>query len=132
MTREVSTYLSKTNGTTSALDITAINHQTASQATWKILKSAISDHFPIVTSINQRVDSTIQSKRSWNFRKANWGKFTSELETLCSLSTPHTLDERLHSFASHINTAAKRSIPRVKRRDDWVPFWKETNVENFN
>ncbi|GFW23601.1 transposable element Tcb2 transposase [Trichonephila clavipes] len=50
-----STYLSKTNGTTSALDITAINHQTASQATWKILKSAISDHFPIITSINQRV-----------------------------------------------------------------------------
>ncbi|GFV43240.1 reverse transcriptase domain-containing protein [Trichonephila clavipes] len=79
-----STYLSKTNGTTSALDITAINHQTASQATWKILKSAISDHFPIITSINQRVDGTIQSKRSWNFRKANWRKFTSELELLCS------------------------------------------------
>ncbi|GFX16893.1 reverse transcriptase domain-containing protein [Trichonephila clavipes] len=107
-----STYLSKTNGTTSALDITAINHQTASQATWKTLKSAISDHFPIITSINQRVDGIIQSKRSWNFRKANWRKFTSELEMLCSLSSPHTLDERLRSFASHINAAAKRSIPR--------------------
>ncbi|GFT05259.1 reverse transcriptase domain-containing protein [Trichonephila clavipes] len=126
-----STYLSKTNGTTSALDITAINHQTASQATWKILKIAISDHFPIITSINQRVDGTIQSKRYWNFRKANWGKFTSELETLCSLSSPHTLDERLQSFASHINAAAKRSIPRVKRRNDWVPFWKDTNIENL-
>ncbi|GFW44338.1 reverse transcriptase domain-containing protein [Trichonephila clavipes] len=126
-----STYLSKTNGTTSALDITAINHQTASQATWKILKSAISDHFPIITSINQRVDGTIQSKRSWNFRKANWRKFTSELELLCSLSSPHTLDERLRSFASHINAAAKRSIPRVKRRNDWVPFWKDTNIENL-
>ncbi|GFU02220.1 reverse transcriptase domain-containing protein [Trichonephila clavipes] len=113
-----STYLSKTNGTTSALDITAINHQTASQATWKILKSANSDHFPIITSIDQRVDGTIQSKRSWNFRKANWGKFTSELEILCSLSSPHTLDERLQSFALHINAAAKRSIPRVKRRND--------------
>ncbi|GFT90807.1 reverse transcriptase domain-containing protein [Trichonephila clavipes] len=126
-----STYLSKTNGTTSALDITAINHQTASQATWKILKSAISDNFPIITSINQRVDGTIQSKRSWNFRKANWEKSTSELETLCSLSSPHTLDERQHSLASHINAAAKRSIPRVKRRNDWVPFWKDTNVENL-
>ncbi|GFY01301.1 reverse transcriptase domain-containing protein [Trichonephila clavipes] len=126
-----STYLSKTNGTTSALDITAINHQTASQATWKILKSAISDPIPIITSINQRVDGTIQNKRSWNFRKANWGKFTSELEMLCSLSSPHTLDERLQSFASHINAAAKRSIPRVKRRNDWVPFWKDTNIENL-
>ncbi|GFT60923.1 reverse transcriptase domain-containing protein [Trichonephila clavipes] len=89
-----STYLSKTNGTTSALDITAINHQTASQATWKILKSAISDHFPIITSINQRVDGTIQSKRSWNFRKANWRKFTSELELLCSLFLRHTPSTR--------------------------------------
>ncbi|GFW48630.1 reverse transcriptase domain-containing protein [Trichonephila clavipes] len=126
-----STYLSKNKGTTSALEITAINHQTASQATWKILKIAISDHFPIITSINQRVDGTIQIKRSWNFRKANWGKFTSELETLCSLSSPHTLDERLQSFASHIIAAEKRSIPRVKRRDDWVPFWKDTNIENL-
>ncbi|GFV43949.1 RNA-directed DNA polymerase from mobile element jockey [Trichonephila clavipes] len=126
-----STYLSKINGTTSALDITAINHQTASQATWKILKSAISDHFPIITSINQIVDGTIQSKRSWNFRKTKWGKCTSELEMLCSLSSPHTLDERLQSFASHINAAAKRSIPRVKRRNDWVPFWKDTNIENL-
>ncbi|GFV73581.1 RNA-directed DNA polymerase from mobile element jockey [Trichonephila clavipes] len=126
-----STYLSKTNGTTSALDITAINHQTASQVTWKILKSAISDHFPIITSINKRVDGTIQSKRSWNFRKANWGKFTSELEMLCSLSSPHTLDERLQSFVSYINAAAKRSIPRVKRRNDWVPFWKDTKIENL-
>ncbi|GFS60771.1 RNA-directed DNA polymerase from mobile element jockey [Trichonephila clavipes] len=101
-----STYFSKTTGTTSALDITAINHQTA-------------------------IDGTIQSKRSWNFWKANWGKFTSELETLCSLSSPHTLDERLQSFALHINAAAKRSIPRVKRRNDCVPFWKDTNIENL-
>ncbi|GFV72796.1 reverse transcriptase domain-containing protein [Trichonephila clavipes] len=50
---------------------------------------------------------------------------------LCSLSSPHTLDERLQSFASHINAAAKRSIPRVKRRNDWVPFWKDTNIENL-
>ncbi|GFY10850.1 reverse transcriptase domain-containing protein [Trichonephila clavipes] len=72
-----------------------------------------------------------KAKRSWNFRKANWRKFTSELEMLCSLSSPHTLDERLQSFASHINAAAKRSIPRVKRRNDWVPFWKDTNIENL-
>ncbi|GFT41800.1 reverse transcriptase domain-containing protein [Trichonephila clavipes] len=95
-------------------------------------KSANSYNFPIITSINQRVDGIIQSKkRSWNFRKANWGKFTSELETLCSLSSPSTLDERLLLFASHIDAAAKRSIPRVKRRDDWVPFWKDTNIENL-
>ncbi|GFU22735.1 reverse transcriptase domain-containing protein [Trichonephila clavipes] len=103
----------------------------ASQVTWKILKSAIIDHFPIITSINQRVDGTSQSKRSWNFRKANWEKFTSELETLCSLSSPNTLYEGLQSFSSHINAAAKRSIPRIKRIDDWITFWKDTNIEKL-
>ncbi|GFU32600.1 reverse transcriptase domain-containing protein [Trichonephila clavipes] len=124
-----STYLSKTNGTTSALDITAINHQTASQATWKILKSAISDPFSIITSINQRVDGTIQSKRSWNFRKANWGKFTSELETLCSLSSPYNLGERLQSFASHIKAAEKRSIPRRKK---WTEFCETLDPQKIS
>ncbi|GFW28629.1 reverse transcriptase domain-containing protein [Trichonephila clavipes] len=97
----------------------------------KIIKSAIIDHFPIITSINQRVDGTTQSKRSWNFRKANWEKFTSELETLCSLSSPHTLYERLQSFSSHINAAAKHSIPTVKRIDDRITFWKDTNIKKL-
>ncbi|GFX66472.1 hypothetical protein TNCV_1291531 [Trichonephila clavipes] len=65
-----------------------------------------------------------KAKRSWNFRKANWRKFTSELEMLCSLSSPHTLDERLRSFASHINAAAKRSIPRVKEEMTGSRFGK--------
>ncbi|GFU71271.1 hypothetical protein TNCV_3782561 [Trichonephila clavipes] len=44
----------------------------------------------------------------------------------------HTPSTRDYSpFASHINAAAKRSIPRVKRRNDWVPFWKDTNKENL-
>ncbi|GFY22948.1 reverse transcriptase domain-containing protein [Trichonephila clavipes] len=102
-----------------------------SQTTWNILKSAISDHFPIIISINQRVDGTIQAKDPGTFGESNWRKFTSELEMLCSLSSTHTLDERLQSFASHTNAAAKRSIPRFKRRNDWVPFWKNTNIENL-
>ncbi|GFW40736.1 retrovirus-related Pol polyprotein from transposon opus [Trichonephila clavipes] len=43
--------------------------------------------------------------------------------------TPST--RKLQSFDSHINAAAKRSIPRVKRRNNWVPFWKDTNIKNL-
>ncbi|GFU22693.1 hypothetical protein TNCV_762711 [Trichonephila clavipes] len=50
---------------------------------------------------------------------------------LCSLTSPHILYERLQSFGSHINAASKRSIPTVKRIDDWIPFWKDTNIENL-
>ncbi|GFS79971.1 hypothetical protein TNCV_751051 [Trichonephila clavipes] len=57
-------------------------------------------------------------------------KFTPELELLCSLLR-HTPSTRDYGPFSHINAAAKRSIPRVKRRNDWVPFWKDTNIENL-
>ncbi|GFX84227.1 hypothetical protein TNCV_3975741 [Trichonephila clavipes] len=61
-----------------------------------------------------------------------FGKQTGEnspLNLKCSAS--FLRHKRLQSFASHINAAAKRSIPRVKRRNDWVPFWKDTNIENL-
>ncbi|GFX12607.1 hypothetical protein TNCV_3157281 [Trichonephila clavipes] len=47
----------------------------------------------------------------------------------------HTHSTRDYSpllrILKHIKAAAKRSIPMVKRRDDWVPFWKDTNIENL-
>ncbi|GFV27414.1 hypothetical protein TNCV_3796081 [Trichonephila clavipes] len=38
-----------------------------------------------------------KAKDPGTFGKQKWRKFTSELEMLCSLSSPHTLDERLQS-----------------------------------
>ncbi|GFU59588.1 reverse transcriptase domain-containing protein [Trichonephila clavipes] len=65
-----------------------------------------------------------------------FGKQTGENSPLnLKCSAPflrHTPSTRDYSpFASHINAAAKHSIPRVKRRNDWVSFWKDTNIENL-
>ncbi|GFY77697.1 hypothetical protein TNIN_296631 [Trichonephila inaurata madagascariensis] len=55
------TYMSKTNGSASALDITAMNLSNLDIAKWIVLKCAISDYFPIITSLDLNVDSAPQN-----------------------------------------------------------------------
>ncbi|GFX23769.1 reverse transcriptase domain-containing protein [Trichonephila clavipes] len=99
------TYVSKTNGTASALDISAISYAS---------------------------EPTTQEKRSWNFRKANWDGFTQELENLCSDLPKHNDAEKLLClFTSCIQKAAKHHIPRGKRRNNWIPFWKDHNIKDL-
>ncbi|GIY04786.1 uncharacterized protein CDAR_248481 [Caerostris darwini] len=111
------TFVSKTNGTASALDITAISYLSADKTRWRVLESAISDHYPVLTfSMDQ--DSPVQVKLPWNSRKANWNGFTQELENLCSnLPEQYDLEKHLSLFTRNIRNAAKHYIPRGKRKD---------------
>ncbi|GFW45690.1 hypothetical protein TNCV_3246271 [Trichonephila clavipes] len=34
-------------------------------------------------------------------------------------------------LTSCIQKAAKRHIPRGKRRDNWIPFWKDHNIKDL-
>ncbi|GFS79785.1 reverse transcriptase domain-containing protein [Trichonephila clavipes] len=65
------TYVSKTKETSSAIDITAIGLPHHGIAKWRVIKSVISDHFPIVTKLSLEVGSVSQLKMSRNFRKKN-------------------------------------------------------------
>ncbi|GIY75987.1 hypothetical protein CEXT_507411 [Caerostris extrusa] len=77
-------------------------------------------------------DSPVQVKRSWNFRKANWDGFTQELENLCSnLPEQNNLEELLSLFTRNIQSTTKHHIPRGKRKDSWIPFWKDQNIEEL-
>ncbi|GFY69750.1 reverse transcriptase domain-containing protein [Trichonephila inaurata madagascariensis] len=112
------TYLSKSNGATSAIDITAIDIQHIDSAKWRVVKSAISDHFPIITTINLEVEPAPQNN-SWNFRKGNWDKFTDDLDSYCSQITDfNNLKILVQSFNRGVQKAAQLSIPRRKRRND--------------
>ncbi|GFX98010.1 reverse transcriptase domain-containing protein [Trichonephila clavipes] len=78
------------------------------------------------------MEPTTQEKRSWNFRKANWDGFTQELENLCSDLPKHNDAEKLlHLFTSCIQKAAKHHIPRGKRRNNWISFWKDHNIKDL-
>ncbi|GFU77238.1 reverse transcriptase domain-containing protein [Trichonephila clavipes] len=126
------TYVSKTNGTESAHDISAISYASANNAHWKVLDAAISDHFPVLSTFPIVQEPTTQEKRSWNFRKANWDGFTQELENLCSDLPKHNDVEKLpRLFTSCIQKVAKHHIPRGKRRNNWIPFWKDHNIKDL-
>ncbi|UYV63121.1 hypothetical protein LAZ67_2003211 [Cordylochernes scorpioides] len=90
------TYLSKSTSTESAIDITAINYNIAPTTQWKILKSAISDHRPILTTLNFKIENVQQNKRTWNFRKTDCKKFTEKFEEVCNEELNYrTLDKNL-------------------------------------
>ncbi|GFT30229.1 reverse transcriptase domain-containing protein [Trichonephila clavipes] len=126
------TYVSKTNGTASALDISTINYASSNNAHWKVLDAAINDHFPALTTLPIVQEPNTQEKWSWNFRKANRDGFTQELENLCSDLPKHNDAEKLlHLFTSCIQKATKHHIPRGKRRNNWIPFWKDHNIKDL-
>ncbi|GFY51020.1 reverse transcriptase domain-containing protein [Trichonephila inaurata madagascariensis] len=119
------TYLSKSNGATSAIDITAIDLQHIAE--WRVVMSAI---IPIITIINLEVEPAPQNNNSWNFRKANWDKFTDDLDSYCSQITDfNNLEILVQSFNRGVQKVAKLSIPRRKRRNDWMPYWKDHNID---
>jgi ribonuclease HI len=124
------TYLSRTNGSVSHLDITAIQSQNSNLYHWTILDEAISDHFPILITKGHFKKEYIHTIRSWNFKRADWNVFGDLLEKSCSDNTEkYTLDEKVKLFTNNIQLAAKKSIPRVKRRNDWVPNWNNKNLK---
>ncbi|UYV79029.1 K02A2.6-like [Cordylochernes scorpioides] len=79
---------------------------------WKILKSAISDHRPILTTIKFKIENFQQNKRT--LEKI----FTEKLEELCNEELNHsTIDKKLEKFSLNISKAAKVSIRRGRRKD---------------
>ncbi|UYV75050.1 SETMAR [Cordylochernes scorpioides] len=95
LNNEKNTYLSKSTGRESAIDITAINYNIAPTTQWKILK-----------------------------KYKNTGKiFTEKLEELCNEELNHrTIDKKLEKFSSNISKAEKVSIPRGRRKDQKVKY----------
>ena len=126
------TYLSRSYGTGSAIDITAINYLSAPLANWSILENAISDHRPIITTLDLYLEPAKQVKCSWNFRKANWRDFTKNLEDIC-INNPLSgdINNMMQIFSTSLKKASKMSIPRGKRKDTWIPFWKEHNIDKL-
>ena len=83
-----------------------------------------SGHCPIV--ISSKVSFKINSlgKKRWNFRKADWAKFTDHTESL-SKDLPNPAGETsdaYRAFTNMLSVAAKASIPRGHRKN-YIPCW---------
>jgi hypothetical protein len=95
-----------------------------------------SGHCPII--VNTKIGIKIKSlnKKRWNFRKANWTKFTSLTDDLSRDLPSPTSDASLAytAFTNMLSSAAKSSIPRG-RRSQYIPCWDadcESALNDYN
>ncbi|KAK7101444.1 hypothetical protein V1264_019826 [Littorina saxatilis] len=90
-----------------------------------------SDHRPtILTIAKQVIPSTGKLPPSWNYKKANWMLFSqlTDLYTKSITFDRHSVDRNASMFNSAILQAAKKSIPRGRRRD-YKPYWNNALEE---
>ena len=74
----------------------------------------------------------MQVKRSWNFRKANWTSFIQYLDYFCEKEFfPNSLANLLNTFTHHINTSEGFFIPRGKKKQNWILFWKDHAIDSL-
>ena len=86
-----------------------------------------SDHRPIlITVAKQRMPYTGKLPPSWNYKKANWSLFSelTDQYTKTAFQTKCSVDKNASAFTTAVLDAAKKSIPRGRRRD-YKPWWNE-------
>ena len=85
-----------------------------------------SGHCPIILKGSANITIKSLNKKRWNFRKADWEKFTSKTNDLTKdLPDPKSNKSAAYSaFTVMLNSAAKASIPRG-RRGNYIPCWDD-------
>ena len=85
-----------------------------------------SDHLPILLRLTSTVTpASVRKDPSWNYKRANWTKFSHLTDTFCMeghISTEKDINTNVMAFTNAIKKAAIRSIPRG-RRHNYKPFW---------
>ena len=93
-----------------------------------------SDHKPVILTIaKQVIPYSGKLPPSWNYKKANWKLFSdlTDLYTKTVTLNKHSVDKNADAFTSAVLEAAKKSIPRGRRRN-YKPYWNNTLNELHN
>ena len=99
--------------------------------TWNTIPNLYgSDHFPaIIEAINKH---NIDKTPKWNFKQANWTRFSHETRITRTVQDFPTIELAYQHLVNTILTAAKNSIPlkSLKPSRPPVPWWnKECNIQ---
>ena len=92
---------------------------------WSFLSAGGSDHRPVTILIDQKTPvSTFKRAPSWNYKRADWNSFRQLAEEECMglQLSEENMDHNAVQFNNAILRAAKKSIPRGRRRN-YNPFW---------
>ena len=107
-------------------DITSISSNLANQTTWKTKTSLSSDHLPIIININTKSNFRLapSNKTFTNYKKANWNKFTEEIElSIQDAPAPNNVHSANKCLTNLILLADKHHIPkgRIKKLNQPLP-----------
>ena len=120
------TLLHKAHGTLHRPDLTLVSADIHSICSAEVLNGIGSDHLPILTSFVLGRQPNRRRRSRWNFRKADWQKFSRELDTDLDIKAISEMEE--NDANDHITKAilkaAKSAIPRGSVKN-YSPFWNK-------
>jgi len=107
LNNDENSWLSADLSSTSALDITLISNSIAHKCNWKIMDSVYgSDHFPIITTINETTSNPDFGRPSFSTPTIDWCTFQEE----CIKFT-----ETFHIDVSNLNVTYEELISCIHR-----------------
>ncbi|KAK7096645.1 hypothetical protein V1264_003726 [Littorina saxatilis] len=122
------TYYSRSWRTTSTPDLAIATDDIASIAQREVNQQlGGSDHKPVIIQLQEQVRTTRQKlKPSWNYKKARWNDFERKLDENCRKLDlqDENLNDQAEHFTAAVLKAAKKTIPRGRRRD-YKPGWND-------
>ncbi|VDO01246.1 unnamed protein product [Rodentolepis nana] len=118
------------NGTKTTPDLLLASSDISEHTRCKIIDDPGSGHKQIIASINigsKSITWKVPTKLSWNFKKADWSRFTNLLENELHTS-PLNFNQHLDILFTDITNimirCAKKTIPRGKTKHYQV-FWSK-------
>ena len=120
------TLLHKAHGTLHRPDLTLVSADLHTKCRTEVLKDIASDHLPTLISIDMGKRQSRKRRSRWNFRRANWNQYKTQVDLLLNPEEIRKLEvEEANSLITEsILKASKSSIPRgcVKK---YSPFWND-------
>ena len=120
------TYLSKTHGSLSSVDLTLCSASLIDCFEWNVLEDLYtSDHYPIVISyLHDNPEAFIPK---FNFNKANWEMYEQLTKNISPFENNLEHDEINSNFTHFIIDAAHKSIPMTTYNPNIkpVPWWTQ-------
>ena len=120
------TLLHKAHGTLHRPDLTLVSADLHNICKTEVLKDISSDHLPTLITFDMGKRQSRKRRSRWNFKKANWTNFKTELDILLDLEEISSLevDEANSIITDAILKASKSSIPRGCIKN-YTPFWND-------
>ena len=128
------TYVSRTNGAISSIDLAMCSREVMNQLEWRVIEdNYTSDHQPILITYMQQLNSVNVVR--YKTDKAEWTKYKAHLESnLPEYDETMSVEEAYKNLKENIIKAADESIPKsaatTKKRE--VPWWNHELQELAN